>query len=248
MNNIQMAVLFVIRMFYCSIVRHSSLILFVICHSDYSSFIAPLYAQQFKAGLLGGIVTSQVDGDTYSGYDKLGFRAGGFVTSRLFGTPENKWSASFEITYIQKGSKKIPHPAQGDFSEYKLKLNYAEVPVLLRYHFFLTDSSGNRKMKFALEGGIAFGKLVYSKEYDANGQVSGGIPFQKTEYSYFLGLNYFFSDKFSFNIRSQYSIFPVRKISSSSSYYQNWTYKFLKPGYYNNLIVFSFFIDLSVVS
>ena len=32
-----------------------------------------VFAQQFKVGLLGGITTSQVDGDTYTGYGKAGF-------------------------------------------------------------------------------------------------------------------------------------------------------------------------------
>ena len=91
----------------------------------------PLFSQQFKAGALAGIATTQVDGDTYAGYNKAGLLAGGFVTHKF--SPESKWSASFEIRYIQKGSRKVPHPDKGDFADYKLKLNYAEVPLLLKY-------------------------------------------------------------------------------------------------------------------
>lgn len=217
----------------------------IILTSGFWLLASAVSAQQFKAGISGGIVTSQVDGDTYSGYNKAGWFAGAFVTSRIFGVEKKNWEASFEITYIQKGSKKVPHPDKGDFSAYKLFLNYVEVPLLLRYYFFLSDSLSIRsgqeeqKLKFALEGGIAFGRLVHSEEYDAVGQVQGGIPFKKTEVSSFLGLNYFFSTHLFFNIRSQYSVFPVREITSSVPYHQNWTYKFLKPGYYNNLIVFS---------
>lgn len=205
-------------------------------------FLFPLYlipfarAQQFKVGLLGGISTSQVDGDTYAGYNKAGFFAGGFVTKKL--SPASKWSASFEITYIQKGSRKIPHPDKGDYSDYKLNLNYAEVPLLLKYDFSMADSSNKHRMRFALEGGLAIGALVYSKEEDAFGPVPGGTPFQKTDYSVLLGLKYFLAEHIGFDVRTGYSIIPVRK-GGNSSYYQNWTYKIFRPGYYNNLLVFS---------
>lgn len=194
-------------------------------------------AQRFKAGILGGISTSQVDGDTYSGYNKAGLLAGGFVTRDF--SSSSKWSASFELTYIQKGSRKIPHPDKGDFANYQLKLNYAEVPILLRYNFSSIDSLDNNRMKFSLEGGIAFGTLIQSSEYDASGLIPwSGVPFQKTDYSIILGLNYFLSEHIGFDVRTEYSVLPVRK-GGTASYYQNWTYKFLKPGFYNNLLVFS---------
>ena len=187
--------------------------------------------------MIGGISTSQVDGDTYAGYDKAGAFAGGFVTTRL---SNSNWSASFELTHIQKGSRKIPHPDKGDLADYSLKLNYAEVPILLRYNFgAVMDSAGGKNMKFALEGGLAIGTLVHFKESDASGTIPwNGAPFQKTDYSILLGLNYFLSKHLVFDVRTEYSILPVRK-GGTATYYQNWTNKFLKPGFYNNLIVFS---------
>ena len=194
--------------------------------------------QRFRVGVLGGIASSQVDGDTWAGYDKAGAIAGGFVTRDFSST--SKWSASFEITYIQKGSRKIPHPDKGDFASYQLKLNYAEVPLLLRYNFSANDSLGDNRMKFSLEGGIALGALVQSKEYDASGLIppGNGVPFQKADYSVILGLNYFLSKHIGFDVRTEYSVTPVRK-GGTGIYYQNWTYRFLKPGFYNNLLVFS---------
>lgn len=209
----------------------------IIIISSFLFLTSCLFAQQFKAGLLGGVVTSQVDGDTYAGYNKLGLQAGGFVMKKFSAT--SKWSASFEITYIQKGSRKAPRPDKGDYTLYKLNLNYAEVPVLLKYSFTAPDSLGGNKVRFQLEGGVAVGALVQSKEEDAFGPVAGGVPFEKSGYSYILGLNYFVSEKSAFNIRYEYSIIPVRK-GAAGQYYQNWTYKFLKPGYYNNLVLFSF--------
>ena len=126
-------------------------------------------AQQFKVGLIGGIATSQVDGDTYAGYDKAGIFAGGFVSKKF--SPASKWTTLFEITYIQKGSRKIPHPDKGDNTSYSLNLDYAEVPILLKYNFSAKDSSNNGRNKFALEAGLAFGALVRSKEDDASGSL-----------------------------------------------------------------------------
>ena len=209
-------------------------IVFIVC--CLLSVVCSLSAQQFKAGVTAGIASSQVDGDTYAGYNKAGIFAGAYVTKRL--APESKWSASFEITYIQKGSRKIPHPDRGDFAEYTLRLNYAEVPVLLKYDFALADSTGEHKMSFALFGGIAAGALVHSEEWDAFGQLVGGTPFQKADFSTVLGLSYSLSEHIGFDARTEYSIVPVRK-GGTSPYYQNWTYHFFKPGYYNNLLVFA---------
>jgi hypothetical protein len=197
-----------------------------------------LYAQRFKAGLLVGITTTQVDGDTYAGYNKLGFVAGGFIASQLFWNPEGDWSAAFEITYIQKGSRKVPRPDKGDYSFYKLNLNYVEVPILARYSFFVPDSACSKKLRLQIEGGISTGVLVQWEEENTNGPVTGGVPFEKVDISTVLGLSYAFSRSAFFNTRYEYSAFPVRK-GPISQYYQNWTYKFLKPGYYNNVLLFS---------
>lgn len=191
--------------------------------------------QQFKAGLLAGISTSQVDGDSYAGYDKAGLTGGAFVSTRF--SPASKWSASFELTYIQKGSRKVPHPDKGDYTDYSLKLNYAEVPLLVRYAFSPSDSTGER-MKFMLEGGLGFGTLIHSEELLSGAAVPAGTSFQKVDFSLILGINYLLSEHFMLNVRYEYSMMPVRK-GATGSYYQNWTNKFLKPGYYNNLLVFS---------
>lgn len=201
-----------------------------------------LFGQAFKAGLIGGISTSQVDGDTYAGYNKIGLLGGVFV-SKTFSS-KNKWSASMELTYIQKGSRKIPHPIKLDFTEYYLKLNYVEVPLVVKYilgedrRINNGDSLLGDKRKIELEGGIAIGTLVRSEERDAFGLLPQGTSFQKMDYSIVFGINYSIIKNVFINIRTEYSILPVRK-GAIGSYYQNWTYKILSPGYYNNLVIFS---------
>lgn len=198
------------------------------------------YSQRFHSGVNVGLVTSQVDGDTYAGFTKLGFTAGGFVSKRF--SADSKWNALFEINYIQKGSRKLPHPDKGDYSLYKLNLNYVEVPVLLSYDFRTTDTLLGLKNKFSLEFGLAFAALVGSFEEDTYGQLPGAIPFQKKDISVLAGIRYNLTKNIIFNIRTEYSALPVRK-GGTSTYYQNWTYKFIKPGYYNNLLCFVFHYD-----
>jgi hypothetical protein len=41
------------------------------------------YSQQFEGGVLGGLTASQIDGDSYKGYNKVGIQAGAWV-HRLF--------------------------------------------------------------------------------------------------------------------------------------------------------------------
>lgn len=194
----------------------------------------PLLAQKFKAGINAGMATSQVDGDTYAGYNKAGLFGGAFVSRRL--SPASKWTALFEITYIQKGSRKVPHPDRGDYADYKLKLDYVEVPILLKRDFFVTDSVGS--LNFSVLGGVALGALINSGEWDAFGELTGGTPFQKADVSYVLGLAYSLTEHIGFEVRTEYSIVPVRK-GGTSAYYPNWSSNIFKPGYYNNLIVFS---------
>lgn len=198
------------------------------------------YSQRFNSGINLGLVTSQVDGDTYAGFNKLGFTAGGFVSRRF--SSESKWSTLFEINFIQKGSKKLPHPDKGDYSFYKLTLNYVEVPILLLYDFRTSDTLLGLSGKFSLEFGLGFATLVHSYEEDTYGIFPGATPFQKLDIPLIAGIRYNLTKNIIFNIRTEYSLLPVRK-GGTAVYYQNWTYKFINPGYYNNLLTFLFHYD-----
>ena len=59
-------------------------------------------SQNFNAGIIGGISTSQVSGDGLSGFNKIGPRIGLYVNREI------SWlSIQLELQYITKGSKKI---------------------------------------------------------------------------------------------------------------------------------------------
>ena len=62
------------------------------------------FSQQFGGGLTAGVVGSQVAGDTFSGYNKGGIFAGGFVTLGMGG----RSAMQLELAYFQKGSRENP--------------------------------------------------------------------------------------------------------------------------------------------
>ncbi len=181
-------------------------------------------AQSFNGGLIGGFSTSQVDGDTYAGYHRIGLNVGAFVNHGL--TKNLLWQ--MELKFIQKGSYKNQNPDIGDYFIYNLRLNYFEVPFLIRYV---------HKNKFSVEAGIAFGYLAKSKEGNQDGEFpyDPNIPnFHKFELSSQLGAYYYFTDNFWINTRYSYSILPIRPHASGAVYLMN-------RGEYNNVIQFALY-------
>jgi len=117
----------------------------------------------FKAGLLGGIIGSQVSGDNLSGFNKPGLVVGTFVSRKL---KNEKASFEFQITYIQKGSRKQVHPDKGDLTFYLLRLNYIEVPLLLKYKI----------KKFTYEFGPSAASLLKYTVQDQYGYIPSSSP------------------------------------------------------------------------
>ncbi len=176
-------------------------------------------AQRFDAGAIAGASTSQVSGDRLAGYDKVGLNLGGFVVTSF----SDKISFGFELTYIQKGSRKNSKPEQGDFTAYLLKLNYAEVPMLVKFRY------NNR---FEFEAGPSIGVLLGSKEEDENGTIPVQIAFEKYDLSLAAGMNYYFTDNLFLNSRISNSILPVRPHESGAVSGFN-------RGQYNSVLAFT---------
>jgi hypothetical protein len=165
-------------------------------------FPITVFSQDFKAGAVGGVVFSQVDGDNYGGYNKLGV-TGGLYVARSF---SDVWQGQFEIVYKQKGSRYMGKKLIDETTRYYLDLNYIEIPLLVQL----------KAQPFSFEAGVAFGTLIRSSERDALGDISEifpdlYIPFEDYEWSSFTGVNYHFFDNMYANIRWAYSINRVRK-------------------------------------
>lgn len=173
-------------------------------------------AQDFKAGLRGGIVGSQVNGDRLSGFDKGGPLFGGFVNRKL----PHSFSAQMEIVFIQKGSRK---PTDEFNSFYLLRLNYIEVPVLLQFN--LTN-------KLTLQAGPSFGTLISSHEENEFQVFNSFSQFKKLEIAANGGVIYKLSDHFAFDARYSASMSTIRPFPGVTT-------AFFDRGQYNIAIEFS---------
>lgn len=196
------------------------ILLFILCFTWIT-----ISAQVFKPGLMLGISGSQIEGDGYGGYNKIGFIAGGFVNTDL----SEKLSTQFEIYYINKGSFDALHPDKRDYDSFKVNLNYIEIPISIRYKHY----------KLMLEAGLYLGKLVGTpKLSDENGEVFvNQYPFKSFDFGGFLGIYYHLNDHFILNLRSKNSLIPIRDFPSldQGSFFNI----FLNNGWYNVDLNFS---------
>lgn len=153
--------------------------------------------KRFVPGIKLGIAATQVDGDTYAGYNKPGPIIGSTLTANI----NQKWTAQFEIYYIQKGSRHNANIEEGDYSFYLMRLNYMEVPVLFQYHL----------KKFIFDVGPSMGFLFSSREENYSGRFDNPYSFYSTDLCYNLGVSYTLIKNLSVNWRFSYSILPIRK-------------------------------------
>ena len=121
-------------------------------------------SQQFNGGIAAGVVGSQVAGDTYSGFDKAGIYAGGWVNLPV----KERSSWQMELDYIQKGSRRNPDPKSPDPTYYIMRLGYTELTFL--YQFKLHSG-------LILEGGPAFSFLLHHFE-ERDYQTVTNYPFR----------------------------------------------------------------------
>jgi opacity protein-like surface antigen len=163
------------------------------------------WAQRFNGGALIGICASQVDGDTYAGFDKLGFQGGVFVNTKF----SDAWGAQMEIKYNGKGARK--RTSKDDFETYSLTLHYIDLPLIVNFTI---------KEKFILDAGLVPGYLFAKNGEEDEGKISGEelSGYKKFDLSWLLGFNYRITDNFIANIRYSYSLFSIREEIEGGKY------------------------------
>lgn len=181
-------------------------------------------AQNFSGGVLLGFTASQVDGDSYSGYDKLGLQGGVFVSHELLPYLD----ARLEIRYASRGAR---NPASDDNTgSYLLSLHYIDVPVMAA-------------LKIKNYGTVDLG-LIPGYLFAANGEDDGGklpdeylVDYHKFDMGLLLGFTIKLIEKASVSIRYSYSIFSIRDLESAGAYY-SWFGKIFghSQGDFNNYL------------
>lgn len=159
----------------------------------------------FYGGLIFGMNATQVDGDNYAGYKKLGINAGGIMYIRM----AEHLAASVELLYSQKGARSDGERKSGAaiLQKYKVTLNYAEIPIQINYF-------DKRRSHFG--AGFSIARFINASESGEALFLPTPVdfekyPFNKMDYNFIIGGNLHLWQGLFLNARFQYSLVPIRK-------------------------------------
>jgi len=179
-----------------------------------------IFAQNIKGGLTLGFNASQVDGDEVFGYHKYGFNTGAFATIPV----GHNFSVSIETLFNQKGAYQRPWITDSLSGQYKLILDYLDVPVLLQY----TDKD---IIKFG--AGFSWGRLVTFKEWEHGNRINwinSNGPYKSSDFDIVVDVQFKLFRGFYYDFRYAYSLGKIRT-RTFTNVTGTWTRK-----QYNNLI------------
>ena len=174
------------------------------------------YSQDFSFGVKASANFSQIDGDAYTGYNKIAFNFG-ILTEYPF---SDRFSGQLEIGYTGKGARD-----NGDNTTI-VSLGYVEIPILL--HFVATE-------KLDIGIGVVPSILVTHKTTE-NGSDNTNLINQTNGYNrfelpYAIDARFWFNPHFGINARFTYSLLNIReeKVSGSRK-------GLLSTGQFNNVL------------
>ncbi len=182
-------------------------------------------AQKFEGGVMLGLVGSQVAGDLYSGYNKAGVNAGGWIS--LKASPKSVFR--MELAYIQKGSRENPDAEKNQFSTYIMRLGYVELPVLYRYIY---------NDRIELETGLGMNFLIHQSE-ERDGMGTTGSPFSGQNLCFLAGISVNINERIKIGIRTDNSLFSIRKNRVSGDVWRIWDH-----GQFSDALVLSAYYKL----
>ena len=161
-------------------------------------------AQEFNAGFLSGLSTTQVSGDNLAGYNKAGLIIGGFVNRDI----SPSLALQIEMMYIQKGSS---NPKVENLIA-EINLEYIEIPLIL----VLKSSE-----KINFDFGIHISALIDGYYKDIYGILENQIEFNNYEFGGIGGIAYKLNEKISLCTRLSNSIIPIANHASGQTYRLN---------------------------
>lgn len=180
-------------------------------------------SQNFEGGALFGLTASQIDGDNYRGYNKVGLQGGGWVR-RMF---TYTLGGQMEIRYVQKGA--LNTKTGNGATYYRMALHYIDIPLMAQYAY-------NENVVFEL--GIGPEVLMTAKAQDQDGDIQIADPkHYRFTMSAIAGIGYRFLEVYSIHFRFNYSVLPIQAHSSGQSY-------LLNQGKYSNVLSFAFYYQI----
>jgi len=185
-----------------------------------------LFAQQFDGGILAGGLISQVDGDYWAGYNKVGYLAGAFVSLEF--SPHS--SLQLEMEYIQKGSKMPSYYEEFDYHSYLLRLHYLEIPLMYQFTFL---------KRFSVEAGPAADILLgYNEERDGQ-DVDNIYPFRRITLAGIVGASGYITRHLKATFRFNYSLLSLRQPQPPGERGKPWRKILFEVGQFNNVLSLS---------
>ena len=186
-------------------------------------------AQRFEGGVIAGFNATQVEGDTFKGYNKPGILAGFFVQTDV----APAIFAGMEIKYSQKGSRKRIKQNDPDPKKYIMRLGYIDLPV---FAGFRTSDRG------AVVAGVSAGYLMHSMEYNEYGEFPKDDlhVFKNLDLQPFLGFQFDMLEQLKIDLRFALSVLPIRGQPGEDAT----TYYWLN-NQFNNLISLAAYYNLS---
>lgn len=187
---------------------------------------AALRAQQFDGGILAGGDISQVDGDYWVGYNKVGFLAGGFVCLEF--SPHS--SLQLEMEYIQKGSRENDVYEENDLHSYLLRLHYLEIPLLYQFTFL---------KRIQVEAGPAADVLLAYQEQTDGSELPNLYPFRAVTLAGIVGVSGYITKHLKATFRFNYSLLSLRQPQPEGEGGVPWRTFLFERGQFNNLLSLS---------
>lgn len=178
-----------------------------------------IHAQSFGAQLVAGLNFSQVDGDQYAGYNKVGLNTGVAVNREI----KEKWLLQMELLYSGKGSRKLT--SEEDMQIFALRYRYLEIPVLGIYQI---------REKLRLHTGPSIGFNIGAEFDDGREWMPANPPLLPYEVAGHLGAEYTFADNWAFSARHSLSLLRVGNPNNGTQFY-----RLTANGLYNRLFTFS---------
>lgn len=180
--------------------------------------------QNFEGGILGGLTASQIDGDAYRGYRKVGLHGGAWVRRMFTYTA----GGHMEIRYVQKGA--LHTPTDNDPTYTRTMIHNIDIPLMAQLYY---------NEDVILELGVGPEILMSVKLEDENGPAPGFDPgaYHRFSMSAIAGVGYRFLDVMQVHFRFNYSILPIRPHPSG----QTWL---LNKGHYSNSLSIALYYEI----
>jgi len=184
-------------------------------------------AQIIKGEAIVGMNLSQVDGDEVYGFKKIGLNIGAGVMIPF--DKKGKWDVSIEAIYSQKGANQNRQYTDSIITgEYRVNLNYVEVPVLVMF----TD-----KDFISAGAGFSWGRLVGAKEWEHGVLIetttASSGTYSKNDFCILADFRIRIWQGLKFNLRYAYSLVKIRTRDFEDQAGNTWT-----RNQFNNVISF----------